>query len=808
MPVRRLLLSTSAWRYALPFALTALALLPNFYLAPLLAPNTLLSPFLIGVLLSALFGGWGPGLLATALSILALNHYFLPAPQTFGTEALLRSTSFIVMSGLISGLSHWLRQVLQESEAERAEQAFLARTGALLAESLDFDTALRKLARLAVSYFSDWCLITMVEPDRANPRLFLAGRDPDRENFLPQLEEAYRIDARGRYGSGQAIASGRPVLIERFTDAHLAAMAPDPAQFALFQRMAVTSYLSVPLIARDRVIGSIAFGRSGTRRHFEARDLALAEELARRGALAVDNALLYREARLAEASLRESQASQQASEELLRISEERYRSLVQATSQAVWLANGGGEVIADNAFWRELTGQAEGQMLGWGWEEAVHPRDRDRVVREWLESVIAKSAFQSELRVHGPAGDRHVAVRAVPVCDRYGSVREYVGTLSDITERKQAEEALQASEARFRATFNQAAVGMALATASGELLQVNQRLCEITGYACGELLQRTFRDITHPDDLETELALRRRLLTGEIPVYDLEKRYIRRNGQLFWVNATVSLVRTETGAPAYTIAVIQDITERRRAEAAVQRLNAELERRVAERTAELEAFSYSVSHDLRAPLRAIDGFSLVLLEDYGEALDAAGREHLTRVRRASQRMSGIIDAMLNLARLSRDALRREPLDLSARARDIAERLCQSEPARPVAFDIAGGLTATGDPRLLGAVLENLLGNAWKFTRKQADARIEFGAFAQDGQTVYFVRDNGAGFDMAYADKLFGAFQRLHSPGEFEGHGIGLATVARIIARHGGRIWAEGAVGRGATFYFTLGGTGS
>ncbi|WP_211218625.1 ATP-binding protein [Thermithiobacillus tepidarius DSM 3134] len=241
-----------------------------------------------------------------------------------------------------------------------------------------------------------------------------------------------------------------------------------------------------------------------------------------------------------------------------------------------------------------------------------------------------------------------------------------------------------------------------------------------------------------------------------------------------------------------------------------RRARAQLEQRVAERTAalmaanrELEAFSYSVSHDLRAPLRAIDGFSLVLLEDYGEALDPAGREYLARVRRASQRMAELIDAMLNLARLSRGELQREPLDLSAFAREIAERLRQTQATRQVEFVLAEGVLAEGDAQLIRAVLENLLTNAWKFTSKQADARIEFGVREEAEERIYFVRDNGVGFDMAYADKLFGAFQRLHSPGEFEGHGIGLATVARIIARHGGRIWAEGVVGQGAAFYFTL-----
>lgn len=218
---------------------------------------------------------------------------------------------------------------------------------------------------------------------------------------------------------------------------------------------------------------------------------------------------------------------------------------------------------------------------------------------------------------------------------------------------------------------------------------------------------------------------------------------------------------------------------------------------------ELEAFSYSVSHDLRAPLRSIDGFSLALLEDYGDKLDNEGRDYLERVRAATQHMAQLIDDMLNLSHVTRSEMRHETAHLSAMAREIGESFRKTQPERQVEFIIAENVTATGDERLLRVVMQNLLGNAWKYTGKHARARIEFGVKDEGGKPVFYVRDDGAGFNIAYADKLFGVFQRLHRRGEFPGTGVGLATVQRIIHRHGGRVWAEGEVEKGATFYFSL-----
>jgi PAS domain S-box-containing protein len=270
-----------------------------------------------------------------------------------------------------------------------------------------------------------------------------------------------------------------------------------------------------------------------------------------------------------------------------------------------------------------------------------------------------------------------------------------------------------------------------------------------------------------------------------------------------WLHTKKVPILDEQGEPAYLLGISEDITERKEAASALIRAKDAAE--AANR--ELEAFSYSVAHDLRAPLRSIDGFSQALLEDYNDKLDDEGRSHLKRVRNAAQRMAMLIDDLLKLSRLTRAELRRERVDLSALVRAAADKLAESAPGRAVELQVAGELWVNADTRLLGVVIDNLLDNAWKFSRSRSPAQVQFGVEEVDGVPAFFVRDNGVGFDMSYVDKLFGVFQRLHAVHEYEGAGIGLATVQRVVHRHGGRTWARGELDRGATFYFTLGDPG-
>jgi len=374
---------------------------------------------------------------------------------------------------------------------------------------------------------------------------------------------------------------------------------------------------------------------------------------------------------------------------------------------------------------------------------------------------------------------------------------------------KRLTEEYRRSEQRFRISMQYSAIGKALLDSEGGIVEVNPALCRIVGRSATSLIGVAFESLFEDDD--SSLRLRD---DGETDANGVHRvtRLLRREGDLpRQAQLTYAPVPGNVGQDVTGLVQVEDVTERVRAQARVQALNRTLEARVGVRTRELsqanqelEAFAYSVSHDLRAPLRSIEGFSRILVERYESQLDESGRDYLRRVRKAAMRMGELIEALLQVSRLGRSELRREKVDLSRMALEVVDELRADDPARDLAVRIAPGLTATGDAALLRNMLGNLLGNAWKFTRGRENAMIEFGAVDHaNGETEFYVRDNGAGFSQSYADKLFRPFQRLHSQEEFSGHGIGLASVKRIIERHGGHIRAEGHEGEGAVFYFTL-----
>ncbi|MGA8222399.1 MAG: PAS domain S-box protein, partial [Candidatus Acidiferrales bacterium] len=379
--------------------------------------------------------------------------------------------------------------------------------------------------------------------------------------------------------------------------------------------------------------------------------------------------------------------------------------------------------------------------------------------------------------------------------------------IRDISERKRAAEALKASEERLQTAVEAAQLGVWDLDLLTDRAYRSLRHDQIFGYE--SLLPEWGAEIAASHVVPEDREIFRQSLAEAIKTngFSVECR-INRAGDhsLRWISAQGRVHQNSDGKPMRMMGVIADITDRKQSEQRLEHHQRELSQSVAELAAtnkELESFSYSVSHDLRAPLRSIDGFSHALLEDYAKALDETGKSHLKRIRAATQRMGMLIDDLLNLSRLSRAEMHKRDLDISALARKIAGELQKAEPERHVELHIEDGLQTSADPGLLRVALENLLSNAWKFTSKRPCAHIEFGVTRRNGAVTFFVRDDGAGFDPVYADRLFGAFQRLHAASEFEGTGVGLATVQRIISRHGGRIWAESAVDRGATFYFTL-----
>ena len=376
------------------------------------------------------------------------------------------------------------------------------------------------------------------------------------------------------------------------------------------------------------------------------------------------------------------------------------------------------------------------------------------------------------------------------------------------TARQSAEQKIRNSEARFRGLLDASPDSAIVATdEEGRIVLINAHTERLFGHPRDRLIGQLV-EILVPERFRGQHAGHRQgYMTGprvRRMGAGLDLFGLRADGTEFPVE--ISLSPIQTGDGVLVVSDIRDVTEQRKADQKLKDLNDRLAQdniKLDALNKELEAFSYSVSHDLRAPLRAIDGFSQALLEDYADRLDDGGRNYLSRVRRAAQRMGQLIDDLLMLARITRADLNSGEVDLSRLAAEILNGLQQEDPRRAAEFIIVPGMTVQGDPRLLRIAMENLLNNAWKFTAEKIPARIEFGQTERHGAPVYVVRDNGAGFDMAVAGKLFGAFQRLHDASEFPGIGIGLATVQRIVSKHGGNVWAEAAPDQGAAFYFTL-----
>lgn len=512
-------------------------------------------------------------------------------------------------------------------------------------------------------------------------------------------------------------------------------------------------------------------------------------------------------------------------------SEEKYRKLYEKSSRTSEIYRSLINSSADAIIIYDMDGRATfvsdsfTSTFGWTLEDVKDepipylPEEERAATMERISEVVERgipcSGFESK-RYTKDGRLLDVSLMASRFNDHEGYPSGMLVIVSDITARKQAERALSESEERYRKLVEHLPDGVGVHV-DGRVVFANpagRRL--LCGQSERELLGLPLMDLI-PEETRSQIEDRLATIEEQGIPGPLTEHVIRRLDGVAIDVELATIPMTFEGKPAL-LTVGRDISERKRIEQDIRRMNEELEQRVRHRTAqleaankELEAFAYSVSHDLRAPLRGIDGFSQVLLEDYLDVLDDQGKDYLMRVRNAASRMGMLIDSLLKLSRVTRSEMRREVVDLSRLAHELATELREDEPVRCAEFIISDGLKVFGDERLLRIALGNLFGNAWKFSAQKEPTRIAFGvcpesrSFAppQSRERVFFVQDNGAGFDMTYSHKLFGAFQRLHAIHEFSGTGIGLATVQRVIHRHGGRIWADSVVDGGATFYFTL-----
>src|SRR5271157_2502638 len=504
---------------------------------------------------------------------------------------------------------------------------------------------------------------------------------------------------------------------------------------------------------------------------------------------------------------RARQAMQEQREALAQ-SEEATRALLEAASQGIVAADAGGGIVLVNGETR--------QMFGYGGEELKGKRIETllpEALRERHEAHREEYGNAPKPRPMGAGRDimgRRKDGSEFPVEVGLGRVQTpsgqlFVAYITDITERRRAGEALRKSERDLRRYMESAPAAIATFDREMRYLAVSRRFRDTYGLGDRELLGHSHYEI-FPDIPERWRTAHKRCLAGAVE-RNAGEPFPRADGREQWIRWEIQPWEETDGSVGGIVLFTEDITRQKRTEDENQRLNAELEQRVKERTEqleaankEMEAFAYSVSHDLRAPLRGIDGWSKALLEDCGEQIDARAREYLERVRGETQRLGRLIDEMLRLSQVTRAEMRRGEVDLTGLANAIAGRLRERAPERDLEFLVESGLTASGDAQLLEIALTNLLDNAVKFTGPRRHARIEFGRQECETEDVFFVGDNGVGFDMAYAGGLFGAFQRLHKASEFPGTGIGLATAQRVIRRHGGRMWAEAQPEKGATFY--------
>jgi PAS domain S-box-containing protein len=796
-------------------------------------PTESLIALLVCIVAAARFAGRGPGILATVLSVLAALYFVIEPRYSFsiGNARDVGGLALLAIAGTAISL-------LARPFASEAPAILESPIGARWRD-------LRRLAVLGAALVLLVAMIGMLYSDLYRDREWQRRVSHTYEvitvsdDLLTVLvdaetgERGYLLTGQSEYLQPYESAVSREESLRR-TLRHLTGDNPEQqARMEELDRLAVERLdvikAAIALRQKNENDAALSLIRSGRGKRImdQFRAQIQSVEAAERGLLAVRASALGGENQrmrwalglgggsllvlliVAGTVIERDFAKIAAGKRSLAESEEQFRTLANAIPQLCWMANADGWRTWYNQRWYDYTGADPEQVKGWGWQSVHAAQALPQVMERWRASLATGEPLDMTYPLRGSDGVfRPFLTRVMPLRDREGKVARWIGTNTDIREQKETERALRESEQRFRA----------LVTASSDVIYRMtpdwSGMCQLDGRDfladTTALNANWLQEYIHPDDQPHVMAVIREAIRTKT-VFQLEHHVLRADGTLGWTFSRAVPVLDATGEIIEWFGAATDVTRRKEGEEQIRRLNAELERRVAERTAELqasnnelEAFAYSVPHDLRAPLRGIDGWSLALLEDYGASFDSKAQGYLQQVRSETQRMGLLIDDLLQLSRITRAEMRRQAVDLTRLAQSVAGRLSDSNPGRRIDFRISAGLAAEGDGRLIEVVLTNLLGNAVKFTGRRDEALVEFGQTGDNGLTAFYVRDNGAGFDMAYANNLFGAFQRLHKAKDFPGTGIGLATVQRIIRRHGGRVWAEAKPGEGATFYFTIG----
>lgn len=554
-----------------------------------------------------------------------------------GDELFISTTNTLVRDeeGDVKGFVIISRNVTDRRLAEERLR-FLAEARSELSQSLDYYTTLQNIARAAVPRIADWCSIDLRTEDGAIENVSIAHADPEKVLWAEALMERYPVDPEAEVGMPAVIRTGKSAFYPTISDALLQAAARSEEELQLLRSVGYRSAMVVPLSTQETVLGAITFVATETNRSFDAFDLSMAEDLARHAAVAIENARLY-------------QALQQR-EERLRASETRFRQLADAMPQIVWVSVGSkeGDLEYINHQWYTYTGLPSGHNVGTEIQEMIHPDDRMRVQERWAESVDSGLPWESEYRLRSAEGQyRWFLGRAVPILDREGKITSWFGTATDIDERKVIEEELRQSEERFRSAFEQAAVGMAHLDLEGRYVRVNDRLCEILGYSRRELMQKTFIEVTHPHDLSEDLALTARQMAGEITFHSLEKRYMRKDDAIIWANMTASVIVDKDGVPSYWIAVIEDITQRKEAEAAL-RQSEERFRAIQQTTPDV----FMLLESMRNQAGNIVDFRWLYINPAGERMFERTNEYLVGKRLLEEipgnRKNGMFDAYVRV----------------------------------------------------------------------------------------------------------------------------------------------------------------